>query len=171
MTRYPAFLISQISMKCVLSSWRRGDKRLEEARRPIGFIHFCLLSADRGGPSLSSLHSFSTSSQLLFFASSSLSLSSLSSFLVHSSSIFLFLFPSFTSPLLFFSFLYFSSHLSSFSFSSSTSFYLSLVSFSFDFLSFFSSSLSCPRLTCLLFFSLLVSLFFFRTYNIKQGQI
>lgn len=30
---------------------RRGDKRLEEARRPIGFIHFCLLSADRGGTS------------------------------------------------------------------------------------------------------------------------
>lgn len=54
MTRYPAFLISQISMKCVLSSWSRGDKRLEEAHRPIGFIHFCLLSADRGGDPLSS---------------------------------------------------------------------------------------------------------------------
>lgn len=76
MTRYPAFLISQISMKCVLSSWRRGDKRLEEAHRPIGFIHFCLLSADRGGPSplLSppSLLSF----QVISFASSSPSFTS-----------------------------------------------------------------------------------------------
>lgn len=29
--------------------WSWGDKTLEETRRPIGFIHFCLLSADRGG--------------------------------------------------------------------------------------------------------------------------
>lgn len=53
-----------------LSSWRRGDKRLEEVHRPIGFIHFCLLSADRGRPSLSfPLSSFPhlLSTHFLFF--------------------------------------------------------------------------------------------------------
>lgn len=98
MTWYPAFLISQISMKCVLSSWRRGDKRLEEARQPIGFIHFCLLSTDREGPPLSfphcsapALSSFPPLLPAPFFPSLSVpSCLLLTSFLLCSSFIFLF---------------------------------------------------------------------------------
>lgn len=89
-----------------------GDKRLEEARRPIGFIHFSLLSADRGGASLSSLTPSLPPSSPLQAISFTSTLPSFNSCLLlhHSSSAPVCLHPPLVTPFLFFSSFLFFSH-------------------------------------------------------------